>query len=655
MSNCHVRELERVYEALFTDAKYTFPTLESEFERDLKRLQRFVKHRGIRVYLEYLPAIGKHLDRCLSDGKYIQGGLPLTKRVSPWVVVPRFLRGLYLLVFDESGCLREDYSSEAIFFLRQILYAAKKADYDCSVEQVEDTVQDFLDTDAQLPVPEGYWNAVEPEDLRKEHPYHGFGKSSLIKDRLSSIPDPRRRRDVSLFLTKLDIVSGLITSTLGPYRSADWRFRHGPGAISEATGPYNKYCWTNWSRILESEYPIADCGFHTFGSWVSRCEESTTAESIQSRIDRPSRLIAVPKTFAGPRLIAAEPSEHQWCQQNIWHYFCRRVRSTWLLGFVNFNDQSRNQQLALAGSRNDALATVDLSAASDRVTCQAVGQFFRSNPKLLSSLRACRTRSVTQNLVETLPESVTLRKFSTMGSACTFPVETLLFLGIALSAVLTARKLAPTLENVKSLMGEVAIFGDDIVIPVDSRELFVEAIEVLYFKVNDHKSFWTGKFRESCGVDAFDGVDVTPVYWHRSYNGGPESLASVVECHNNYYSKWLLNTAAYLASTLPTGEIPEVAMSSGVFGRKTRCRPRNAFFRRRYNHGLQRAEIRVRSLIAKQDRSPTNDDTALLQYFTERPRPSDRWAHGVPQRPSLKIKWRWVAEERLTAQSTGLS
>jgi len=651
MSNCHVRELERVYQHLLADATYTFPTLENDFERDLKRLQRFVEHRGIRVYLEYLPAIGKHLDRCLSDGKYIQGGLPLTKRVSPWVVVPKFLRGLYLLVFNESGCLRDDYSVEAIFFLRQIFYAAKKANFACSADKVEDAVQDFVDTDAQLPEPEGYWNAVESKHLLEPPPYFGFSKSALLKDRLNSISDPRRKRDASLFLITLDTVSSIITSTLGSYRPADWRFRHGPGAISEATGPYNKYCWTNWSDLLESEYPLADFGFHNFSSWAARCNGATPVEPIQSRIARPSRLIAVPKTFAGPRLIAAEPSEHQWCQQNIWHYMCRRVHSTWLLGFVDFRDQSRNQRLCLLGSRNNSLATVDLSAASDRVTCQAVGQFFRGNPKLLSSLRACRTRSVSQNLVETLPETVELRKFSTMGSACTFPVETLLFLGIALAAVLTARQLKPTLKNIMSLQEEVAVFGDDVVIPGDSRELFVDALEVLYFKVNDHKSFWTGKFRESCGVDAFDGINVTPVYWHRIYDGGPESLASVVECANNYYSKWLLNTSSYLASTLPVGlGVPQVAMRSGVFGLKTRCRPRNIYHCGRYNHGLQRAELRVRSIISKQARAQTNDDTALLQYFTEAPGPMTNWTHGVPQRPLLKTKKRWVALDDIIAQ-----
>jgi hypothetical protein len=260
---------------------------------------------------------------------------------------------------------------------------------------------------------------------------------------------------------------------------------------------------------------------------------------------------------------------------------------------------------------------------------------------------------VTQNLVETIPETVYLRKFSTMGSTCTFPVETVLFLGIALAAVLTQRKLAPTLRNIQSLAGEVAVFGDDVVIPVDSRELFVDALEVLYFKVNDHKSFWTGKFRESCGVDAFDGVDVTPVYCRGVYDGGPESLASVVECANNYYSKWLLCTSSYLASTVPEElGVPRVAMRSGVFGIKTRCRPRNPARRGRYNHDLQRAELSVRSIISKQTRAPTGDDTALLQYFTEDPGPLTKWTHGVPQVPKLKSKFRWVALDDVLAQGS---
>ena len=64
-----------------------------------------------------------------------------------------------------------------------------------------------------------------------------------------------------------------------------------------------------------------------------------------------------------------------------------------------------------------------------------------------------------------------------MGSANTFPVESLLFLGVALAAVAVKRGLRNVRQrDLESFVGEVAVFGDDIVIPVDSRELFVREI-----------------------------------------------------------------------------------------------------------------------------------------------------------------------------------
>jgi len=646
MSKCHVEELSEVYVALFKDATSTFPALKAEFERDLNRLRVFVGDHGIPVFLEFMPAVGKHFDRCLSVGQYDLSGLPLTKRFSGRVLTPKFLGGLYLLVFHEDGRLREEPDVEAIFFIRQILFAAKKAVYPCSPDRVVDAVVDMVKTDAELPEPEQFWDATSPSELSQPHPYLGFGKSLLVKSRLELLSQ-ETDDDAKLFLVNLDMVSRLITTTLGSYDPSEWRFKHGPGAIAERTGPTNKYCWENWSNVLDSEYPIADYGYHSYGSWAgvlgSEC-------SIGSNLPM-SRLVAVPKSYRGPRLIAAEPSEHQWCQQSLWHYFRVRTGRSWLSRFVQFQDQTLNQTLCSLGSVNGSLSTVDLSSASDRVTPHVVGQFFRSQDRLIRCLRATRTRFLSQDLTSKCEPVIALRKFSTMGSACTFPVQTLVFLGIAIASVLTKRKNAPTLENVMSLAGQVAVFGDDIVIPTDSRELFVSALEVLYFKVNKDKSYWTGKFRESCGVDAYGGVTITPAYWRAPYDGKPESLAMTIAVSNNFYKKFLLNTSERIASALPHG-VPQVTMASGVNGCLTRMEPQNQSLRKRWNEGLQRSEIEVLSLIAKQDRSPTKDDSGLFQYFTEQPEPTTKWTHGVAQRPVLRQKFRWVTTDDVLAQGT---
>ena len=641
MSKSHVRELSSVYGALFRDARYAYPTLEMEFEKDLTRLLALVERRGIRVYLEDLPAVGKHLDRCLASGQYNLSGLPLTKRYSNRVVIPKFLRGLYLLVFCESGRLREDYDVQAIFFLRQILFAAKKATYPCSEENIENEVLEFFSVDNSLPEPEGIWTqegAVTDDQI--DQTYGGFRKSSLYGARAEP-GSTCECRSFSTFSANLDAISSFVSATLGSYDPTDWRFRHGPGAISEVTGPSNKYCWKDWPDRLESEFPIADYGFHSFSSWAG--SSFTIRQDLGSaRIPSHSRMVAVPKSYSKPRLIAAEPSAHQWCQQSIWRYFKRRTKASWINEFVRFGDQTLNQLLCVRGSMDGSLATVDLSAASDRVSCHFVGQLFRGNPGLLRALRASRTHWVKQNLTRKLPEFSELRKFSTMGNACTFPVESIGFLCVALASVVTTRKLRPTPRNIYRLAGEVAVFGDDIVIPNDSRELFVKALEVLHFKVNSAKSFWTGRFRESCGIDSFGGVVVTPAYWKSFYNGKPESLASTVESSNNFYKKFMVETSRHLASTLPKG-LPVVAQRSGILGLQCRSDVRNDRLRSRYNQALQRQELYVLSLVTTQRKVQTGDDSMLFQYFTEQPDPFSKWTAGVAQIPKTRTRFGWVS------------
>lgn len=705
MSNCHVRELQNLWCGILTDATHAFPTLRDEFERDLARLQSAVGSRGIRVFFEDLPSIGKHLDQCLSCGQYNLSGLPLTKRYSNKVVIPKFLRGLYLLVFHSTGTLKENCNVEALLFLRQLLLVFKKGKLRCSDEANSAEVVEFFVTDRELPEPERFWQShsfgprLDSGGLQSEgieslsghtgytpvcsdepstpftvsssqetgggvtppipvceeesgepregsasktdrhtcHPYRGYSVSTRYVARVREL-FPRNEKQLSLLLAKLDFVSNLVTSTLGTYVPSEWKFRHGPGAVSEHRGPANKYYWNNWSDALEEEFPIADCGFHSYSSWADRI---TTGLEISSQ-ELPSRMVCVPKTFSRPRLIAAEPSANQWCQQNIWHYFFVRSKNSWIQKFVRFNDQTLNQELCTRGSRDGTLATLDLSSASDRVTCHAVGQMFRGNPKLLNCLRASRSQSVSQEVTDKVPSVIPLRKFSTMGNACTFPVETLIFLSIALAAVLTKRSLACTKGNIEALEGEVAVFGDDIIVPVDCRELVIEALEVLDFKVNVQKSFWNGSFRESCGVDAFGGVNITPIYWRSFNDGGPESLASTVEVHNNFYKKFMLSAADRLASTIPR-VIPQVHMRSGVFGLKSFLGADVSGFKHRENLHLQRTEVFVATLTSRQTKTAIENDSALLQFFTEEPDPYEIWSSGIPQRPRTLIRSRWVA------------
>jgi len=235
---------------------------------------------------------------------------------------------------------------------------------------------------------------------------------------------------------------------------------------------------------------------------------------------------------------------------------------------------------------------------------------------------------------------IELRKFSTMGSACTFPVQSIVFLGIALATVLYKTRARVTPGNIRKLIRKVAVFGDDIVIPSDCREDLEFLLEMLHFKVNQGKTFSEGNFRESCGVDAFRGECVTPIYWKGELGSDSTAIASRIECANNFYSKFLLHTRSYIASTIPKG-FPWVSAQSSVAGLKSRL-PVPIEARIRFNRDLQRDEALVSSCSGRVRKTQTNDDTSLFQFFIEEPSPMDGWSHGVAERPDLRVRKRWV-------------
>lgn len=632
MSKSH--ELDNAFSvfcALVEDVGYALPQLRSTLSQDVGRLRQVSSNRGLRTFCVDLPSLAKHLDRCVANGLLVPSNLPLGGLKKGQI--PLFLGCLYERIFSEDGCLLENVCVDSYRFLRQLLLFAKKWKQPFSQQALDTAVSSLFSDDEDLPKPELFWQLANPSTCLMRNTYRGFKTSRWYAEKGMSQPEA-----VSVFMSTLDSVAALITSTLGAFRPEDWRCKHGPGAISQRSGRPNKYHWFGWSSSLESVYPIADYGFHSYASWAWKDElADETGDYTPS-----SRLVAVPKTFEKPRLIAAEPGESQWCQQNIWHYFDDRVAHSWISEFLRFRDQSLNQTLCLKGSLDGSLATIDLSAASDRVSCHVVGHFFRSNLDLLNALRATRTRYLRQEISGSYPEVLELQKFSTMGSACTFPVESLLFLGIALATVLSDRGMAVTRENVEQLIGKVAVFGDDIIVPRESRDSLQEYLEILDFKVNGSKSFSEGFFRESCGVDAFKGECVTPVYWHGSCNATPESIVSTVECANNYYYSFYLHTAMLLESTAPS-MIMTVPVGSGAFGFHSRVGIRAA--RKRWNGALQREEYRCLSPSSKTTVEQPNDDSSLHQYFTERPSPLDEWQSGVRKRSEVIMKPRWVAED----------
>jgi hypothetical protein len=646
-----------VYAQLVADAIDTYPTLGDELRKDLSRLHRAVKTRGIRAYCVDLPAVGKHLDRCLDEGRFFapSPGRPFTRRANPQTVLPRFLGALYGKVFEACGRLKEDYDVEAIVFLRQILYLAKRTKLHHAERMEFAEKENFVASDLALPVPDRIWEAVGPSREEIGLVYRGFTFEvryrEQLENALTGILPGHSAGEIEMeclsILRTLDTVSGILTTELGRYVPAEWPCKHGPGAIAQVKGPANKYHWFAWDNRLDYVYPLCDHGYHDHATWAQAATSDWDVELPSSF----SRLVAVPKTFTKPRLIAIEPSERQWCQQSLRRYFYDRFDRGLISKFVRIRDQTYNQTLCQKGSRDGTLATVDLSAASDSLSCLAVGNLFKQNPTVLQALMATRTNLCDLGDIVIMEDFydgawlMPLRKFATMGNACTFPVETLMFLAVAIAACLTARRWRVTTESILALTGEVAVYGDDIIVPVDSREFLCAILEALDFQVNSTKSFWTGRFRESCGTDYFDGHLVTPVYYSQPLDRDcPESIASVVDMRNHFYSKWFMHTAQYLASTIPNStKVPTVHIDSGVSGLTSRIRPTGHEQIVRYSKDYHRCEVLAGGLLAHQSKDCHTDEAGVFQYFTEQPDPHTMWQSGVPQRPTTRWVRRWIS------------
>jgi hypothetical protein len=393
-------------------------------------------------------------------------------------------------------------------------------------------------------------------------------------------------------------------------------------------------------------------GFSNYGTWVA-FTRGREAHVLFSENEPPSKLIAVPKVLKGPRLIASEPVSHQWCQQSIADFLVTRLASTPISSSIRFRDQTANQELARRASRTQSHATIDLSSASDRLSCWLVERIFRRSPSLVEAFHATRTRWVANTIDRKSPQFHKLRKFACMGSACTFPVQSYVFAILAVASVLYERKLPPTIKKIREISKEVQVFGDDIIVPIDSWEVLQGLLGTLGLRVNRSKTYGTGKFRESCGLDAWDGHDVTPTYT-KTYPdvSRPESVTSCVITHNNFAKRGWYGVCKYVKSTVLSVRryaIPNVPAGSGTFGWLDHEWEGNPRLKRRWNPSLFRVECQVDVPIGKNSRLPTWGDSSLLQYFTEvRPVPfieGDRI--GVARRTSTSIRRRWVPESSL--------
>jgi len=285
----------------------------------------------------------------------------------------------------------------------------------------------------------------------------------------------------------------------------------------------------------------------------------------------------------------------QYAQQGIRGVLYDAIESYWLTsGHINFRDQSINQSLAVMSSIDGRLATIDLSDASDRVPAGLALRMFATNPDLMDFIAACRSKSAA------MPDGRIigpLAKFASMGSALCFPVEAMYFYTICVMALLESLDLPFSQRNVFIVSREIFVYGDDLVVPAHLAATVIDYLQKYNCKVNSRKSFWNGYFRESCGVDAFRGVQVQPVYVGTALpcnRRQSREFISSVETGNSFFSKGYLRTSHLIFSKIEGvfGFLPTTTDESHAIGRNHFWHKKSAF-KRRINPKTQVEEIKA--------------------------------------------------------------
>jgi hypothetical protein len=554
----NVSDLLELAKCIYEDATAGYSADVSDL-RDLETIESRVKHEGLSFLTITLPKFCQDFERSLADGFVSSTSFREFRKAGS---IPAFLHGMTSLLFDketgrifdefEQSCSATCVRSMAVSSVRQICLSFKKLKIDCTLQRVQSALSSFIAT---------------------EHSFQEFSLSEEDSADFSAVS------------------SMLWHDLVYPIRVTDCVPRHGPGATAEHISGNQKYVWRNWHDRLEPYFSLVGVGYPLGTEYRSNELEMVTI--IAKEQEQPVRVCPVPKTLKGPRIIAIEPCCNQYIQQGIRDVLYKGLESYWLTrGHVNFRDQSINQNLALISSKTGRLVTIDLSDASDRVPRSLALDMFSSNPDLRDAIDACRSTKAE------MPDGTIigpLNKFASMGSALCFPVEAMYFYTICVVAILKKRNLPVTLRNIFRVSRGVYVYGDDIIVPTTYADVVLEYLQKYNCKVNFHKTFVSGNFRESCGTDAYLGESVTPTYIRELC---PENkrqvseLISWVATANAFYKKgyWVTTTFMFDKLERILGRLPYVSEESSALGRISYLGYQSA---ERWNDRLQRFEVKA--------------------------------------------------------------
>ena len=566
--------------------------------KDFKTILRRVEHEGLSFLTITLGEFSSDFEESL-ENEQVDSTHFRSFRKTKGGLIPCFLSGITSQVFDPDGRLAKQPSIACISAIRQICRMFKKLQVPCSKERVAKALDGYV--------------AIE---------------------KLMSEEGP----DTSTFVKVSRLLWG---NVLGPLEKEILELipNHGPGAVAEKLLPNQKYVWRQWHSRLEPYFPAESFCYANSQAWLDRVQD---VDFLSLEQEPPVRVITVPKTLKAPRIIAIEPACMQYAQQALLQRLVAILEtSKFTRGHLNFSDQTINASLALENSLTKRLATLDLSEASDRVHSSFVYAMLDSFDSLYHAIDACRSRTAK------LPDGtlIHLRKFASMGSALCFPIESMVFFTILVESELRRLGLRLSVSNINRVVRDIYVYGDDLIIPTDGVPFATELLCAYGMKVNSAKSFSRGNFRESCGMDAYMGCEVTPSYLRHMLPGSKRDVSrivSLVALSNQLYKKGYFNTCKGIEEHLARLRlrIPYVTETSACVGY---IRDDKAPTVHRYNDKLHRPEVKGYVVVVREKSDLIDGHPALMKWFLKGLNPDKRHYEHSADSGRLAIKDRWCS------------
>ncbi len=519
-------------DAILRDCEQNYPQDHLEWVRDSKRIHQAACDRGTGFFTLDLPRLSDLLYEGLADGRLPTGSrIPYGKPRSGSDQRPRLFWALWSRVFTKQGLLQENPDPTSIFLLNTLCSVWKKVEIPCSPKAMLSTYEEYFRIEDELPPSSPVWDGEEDFTRADLGALTDADHGDLVSD-----SDPKLLH----LLEDCQRVSDILVTELGILNHEEVVGRHGPGAVSDLRRNDDKYIFPSWPERLERYFPYDLHG-------TLNALQETNMEKPLSRLDGldepTSYLTDVPKSQKGPRLIAEEPTCFQWIQQGLSDIIRANSAKSCFGRMIDFFDQEPSREFCRRASLQGEYATIDLSSASDRLSTWLVQRVFRANKSVLTGLIHSRTRYLRQDRYKHLPTVIRLRKFASMGSALTFPIQSLVFAALSLGV---GKSLHPR-RTLTSLAREVRVFGDDIIVPTTWVVPLVQVLSTLGLKVNVGKSFSRGLIRESCGLHAWKGYDVTPFRLRHPFSrANGASHLSWIQSASNAHRMGLWRTSEYL-------------------------------------------------------------------------------------------------------------